>query len=651
MRDAAPDVTAVPCPLATSSGEAASGETAGGEAASGETAGGEAASGEAAGERRAAGPSRVAGAQAIGAIAIGAIAFLLLQILTYGYGRDQGIYAMVARAVLDGGMPYRDAFDFKPPGIFLIYAVARALFGPAQWGIRALEVLGLAGMCLAMVSLAGRAFGDRRVGVVAAALAVLVHAQLDFWHTAQPESFGGMLTVFALLAATPRSAAGAPRPAPGAAALIASGALFGAAGLLKPPLAGGGVVLAVVLAAPGLAELAGRGAAFARRARRSPARGADRRAPEAPGSARAPGAARASGERLAAPDSGEARASTTAPELARPAPALLWEALRPALLIALGGVLPVLACVSWFAAKGALGDLREVLFVFTPHYTALGWRGVGVLDMAWHGVSEWLVRYSGPLVLGLCCLLALHPDRHERAGVALLAGVIAMHLVGVVMQAKFFPYHYGATWPLTAMLAALGLWKAWQRCVRHGAKAVAALVAALVATAFARSATKDVDEDYLDRCAERVALLAAGARDLDRLDHLASVADVNAAANRAVAAWLRERVAPGRPVFVWGFEPVIYDLAERPPATRYLYNVPQRAAWARQEARDALMRDLAARPPAAIVVERRDVFPSVTGDGLDSRDTLDGFPALAGLLEERYELAVLIEDFEIYLER
>ncbi|XXX74432.1 glycosyltransferase family 39 protein [Sorangium sp. So ce134] len=578
MRDAAPDMTAVPRPRAAST--------------------------EIERERLAAGPAPVAGARAIGAVSLVAIAFLLLQILTYGYGRDQGIYAMVARAVLDGGMPYRDAFDFKPPGVFLIYALARALFGPAQWGIRVLEVLGLAGMCLAMTSLAGRAFGDRRIGVVAAALAVLVHAQLDFWHTAQPESFGGMLTVAALLVAAPRGLAGAPGPA----ALIASGALFGAAGLLKPPLAGGGVVLAAAAAAPALAELARRGSALARR-----------------------------GPALA-------RSSATVP-------ALLWAALRPALLVALGGVLPVLACAAWFAAKGALGDLREVLFVFTPHYTALGWRDAGVLEMAWHGVSEWLVRYSGPISLGLACLLALHPERHERAGVALLAGVIAMHLVGVVMQAKFFPYHYGATWPLTAMLAALGLWKAWQRCVRRGARAAAALVAVLVAAAFARSATKDVADDYLDRCAERLALLAAGARDQARLDRLASVADVNAAANRAVAAWLRERVAPGRPVFVWGFEPVIYDLADRPPATRYLYNVPQRAAWARQEAREALMRDLAASPPAAIVVERHDVFPSVTGDALDSRDTLDGFPALAGLIDERYELAVLIEDFEIYLER
>ncbi|WP_437276307.1 glycosyltransferase family 39 protein [Sorangium sp. So ce375] len=603
MRDAGPDVTRAPSPPATS--------------------------GDGARERLAAGPPRVVGARAIGAASLGAIAFLLLQILTYGYGRDQGIYAMVARAVLDGGMPYRDAFDFKPPGIFLIYALARALFGPAQWGIRVLEVLGLAGMCLAMASLAARLFDDRRIGVVAAALAVLVHAQLDFWHTAQPESFGGMLTIVALLVATPRGGAGAPRPAPRAASLVASGALFGAAGLLKPPLAGGGVVLAVALAAPALAELARRGSerAAVRRwieavqpaIQGEPARSA----PLAPGHAR----------------------STAA------APALLWAALRPALLIALGGVLPVLACAAWFAQRGALGDLREVLFVFTPHYTALGWRGASVLGMAWYGASEWFVQYSGPLALGLTCLVALHPDRHERAGVALLSGVIAMHLVGVVMQAKFFPYHYGATWPLTAMLAALGLWKAWQRCTRSGAKAAAALVAALVATAFARSATKDVADDYIERCAKRIAVLAGGARDQARLDRLASVADVNAAANREVAAWLRERVAPGRPVFVWGFEPVIYDLADRPPATRYLYNVPQRAAWARQEARDALMRDLAASPPAAIVVERHDVFPSVTGDVIDSRDTLGGFPELAGLIEERYELAVSIEDFEIHLER
>src|SRR5271156_753947 len=53
-------------------------------------------------------------------------------VLTFDYGRDQAIYAVVAREVLAGGAPYRAAFDFKPPGIFSPFAAARMLFGPTE---------------------------------------------------------------------------------------------------------------------------------------------------------------------------------------------------------------------------------------------------------------------------------------------------------------------------------------------------------------------------------------------------------------------------------------------------------------------------------------------------------------------------------------
>ncbi len=129
------------------------------------------------------------------------------------------------------------------------------------------------------------------------------------------------------------------------------------------------------------------------------------------------------------------------------------------------------------------------------------------------------------------------------------------------------------------------------------------------------------------------------------------MADVNAVANREVAAFLRARVPEGRDVFVWGFEPVIYDLAGRAPSTRYLYDVPQRVAWARDREREILMRDLGADRPAAIVVERRDVFPMVTGDAIDSADTLRSFPALAELIASGYALDATIEDFDVYLEQ
>ncbi len=51
------------------------------------------------------------------------------------------------------------------------------------------------------------------------------------------------------------------------------------------------------------------------------------------------------------------------------------------------------------------------------------------------------------------------------------------------------------------------------------------------------------------------------------------------------------------------------------------------------------------------MVERRDVFPMVTGDAIDSNDTLQDFGALRELLLSRYRLAETIEDFDVYLER
>ena len=52
--------------------------------------------------------------------------------------RDEGEYAYIAQRWLRGKVPYRDAFDQKPPGVFVAYAVIETLIGasPAalHWG-------------------------------------------------------------------------------------------------------------------------------------------------------------------------------------------------------------------------------------------------------------------------------------------------------------------------------------------------------------------------------------------------------------------------------------------------------------------------------------------------------------------------------------
>src|SRR3989442_3226281 len=83
-----------------------------------------------------------------GALVWGALALLALIVLvpTAPAGRvpseDTGVFTYVARLFGDGGLPYRDAWDHKPPGVYLIDAVALAVAG--LWGLWAAEVVALA---------------------------------------------------------------------------------------------------------------------------------------------------------------------------------------------------------------------------------------------------------------------------------------------------------------------------------------------------------------------------------------------------------------------------------------------------------------------------------------------------------------------------
>jgi hypothetical protein len=223
----------------------------------------------------------------------------------------------------------------------------------------------------------------------------------------------------------------------------------------------------------------------------------------------------------------------------------------------------------------------------------------------------------------------------------------------VAMQGKFFPYHYGASLVVGSLVAGLGAYKMWRRALTTGPVAVALYLALVPMVVSARSATRNTQTNFLDRClARQRQLFGLSAHTRDDLDgKLYSVADVSYDADRRVAELLRSRVSPNEVVYVWGFEPMIYDMSQRRSASRYIYNVPQRVSWFRDQARTELMADLDAHPPRAIVVEHRDVFPAVTGDAVDSADALRWFPALAARLDESYELETTIEDFDIYFRR
>lgn len=528
--------------------------------------------------------------------AVVVVALSIGLVLTFDYGRDQAIYALVARELVNGKMPYRDAFDFKPPGIFLVYAIARALFGGAQYGVRVLEALSMLGTAVGLVRLAKAHLGDAKIGFVAAAVASQVHAQMDFWHTGQPESFGGMLTIAGLVLTSVGLGYGGDGPREKQlskwvtlAAFVGAGALFGLAGLMKPPLAGGGAIVGVAAALH----------VWTRRDREAPLKHA------------------------------------------------LLAAARPLGAVALGGILPIALVLLWFKSKGALADLHDVLFVFTPFYTKLSWEGRSFYPMAWFGITQWLVGYSSALLAGLVTTLIMRPRSSDLWLLCTTLALVGVHVAGVVMQGKFFPYHWGATFPLTALLGAVGITRLYQWAAARGPGALAPVVVGFGVAAMFHAPVPNL-ESFTERSKRRFALFVSGPMDTAARDALASVADVDAGENRAVAEYVKQNTKPTDAIFVWGFECVIYDLADRPIASRYIYDVPQRATWSKDAMQKKLMPELEATKPAAIIVEHRDVFPDVTGDNHDSAGSLWSFAELRQLLADHYRRDATIGDFDVY---
>ena len=195
----------------------------------------------------------------------------------------------------------------QAPGVFFVFAFAQVVFGDSPHAVRIVEALGWVSVAVAFALYTKRRMGDARLGLLGGMLAIFVHVELEFWHTAQPESFAAVALAWALYLAEP---AGPGASAPGASAwgrTCGAAALCTFAALLKPPLGGAIVVLFAVDVARAMA---------------------------------APKAARA---RL-----GLASASA----------------------YGAGALAVLLATTAFFAAHGALGNLYEI-FKFAPQYTKL----------------------------------------------------------------------------------------------------------------------------------------------------------------------------------------------------------------------------------------------------------------------------------------
>ncbi|HEX5659055.1 MAG TPA: hypothetical protein VFX59_17795 [Polyangiales bacterium] len=159
----------------------------------------------------------------------------------YPLGPDQSLFFYIGRLWFSGALPYRDAVDQKPPGIFAIYGLATALFGANQYAIHIAELLAIfaMGWCCTRVIEANKAPRDGVFGLSCVVLAALYLICFDYWSMGQVEIWQGGFSLASFTAVI----CGVRRDR----RALTGGVLGGVATLFKPspPLLVAGVICAL----------------------------------------------------------------------------------------------------------------------------------------------------------------------------------------------------------------------------------------------------------------------------------------------------------------------------------------------------------------------------------------------------------------------
>ncbi len=237
--------------------------------------------------------------------------------------------------------------------------------------------------------------------------------------------------------------------------------------------------------------------------------------------------------------------------------------IRPAVVFA-AALLPFLAFAAWFWSRGALGEFWRSAVVYNVHYR---WFPMAMRTPAYH----WQVVRSLAPEQGALWLFAvgwlLHAFSMGFSAQTRLVALWAIAAVGAALVTRQLETaQFLQVVPPMAVGAALAVTNPSEQFLARDARGrleTRSIVLALLAVGLAAGFL------YTEVRAYRT----YASRDEDRADRAAA----------SVADMVRDRTAPGQPIYVWGMGPQLYVLANRPAAHRIFYNRPLNVPWVVKE--------------------------------------------------------------------
>jgi hypothetical protein len=325
---------------------------------------------------------------------------------------------------------------------------------------------------------------------------------------------------------------------------------------------------------------------------------------------------------------------------------LPWQRiLADAVAISAGFLACVGAGIATLAAMGALAaflDIQDFMRSYVAHGRA--W---------WEFLLAPLLILAGSKVATAMAMIGLYAIYKSLAGsarrpeaVGLLVWIAAAW-GSAVLQGKIIPYHLLPLLPPLAIAAAVGAQALIAALRRLTPRSFEGPIVAAACILIVWSSTVPTQYRTLGPA------LGGDGRALRTYWDSAGFGhdDFETKDNLALVDYLKAQTLPCDKVFIWGYEPGVYFLAQRRPVSRFVYNFPMFTAYYRQSYRDELMADLGRETPAVFVVQHEDRTPHVSVHNHDSAEVLEQFDALKSFVTANYRLRDKVGRFDVYFRR
>ncbi len=304
--------------------------------------------------------------------------------------------------------------------------------------------------------------------------------------------------------------------------------------------------------------------------------------------------------------------------------------------------------------SGAWGEFLYTEFTWAREYGRLGAAPATVAGILHLGdiFSSHFSFVSIAIVALVGYALTVREGRCDRR-VKLIALWALVALLNLYMENKFYIYHFAPLAAPLAIGASLALGPVFTR--RMAPLARRAVVVALILAIAVPFLT--VNRRYNLYCAETYmdserALLAGICSGKELRDYYMNVRftsdDFSFPADLVVADYIRDHTRPGEPVFIWGCETLVYYLAGRQNASRFIHNFPFRCGWTDPRFGSELLNSLIDTRPSYVLLVRNDPSWWATGTWDDSVKSLREYPEIERFIADNYSFDRRIEDFLIF---